>query len=120
VNTVKAGAKEITGKVELLDYTVPVEVDTKVADQTLEDAETKVTEQKAEETPKIFKNAPAKVAKTQTRVFAQIGKKTYEGTIDSKGKFKIKIPAQAEGTAIKIWGSNKAGRGPLIKVVVVK
>jgi 2',3'-cyclic-nucleotide 2'-phosphodiesterase/3'-nucleotidase len=119
VNAVKAGAKEITGKVELLDYIAPVEVDTKVTDQTLEDAATKITEQ-TEEIPKIFKDAPAKVAKTQTRIFAQIGKKTYEGTIDSKGKFKIKIPAQKVGVEIKIWGSNKAGRGPLIKVVVVK
>lgn len=67
----------------------------------------------------LFKDAPALVAQTQTRIFAQIGKKTYEGTIDQEGNFTITIPAQTAGTAIKIWGTNKAGRGPLIKVVVV-
>ncbi|HKL98681.1 MAG TPA: hypothetical protein VJZ06_02080, partial [Mobilitalea sp.] len=49
---------------------------------------------------------------------ASIDKKTYEGTIDDEGNFTIKIPAKNAGTAIKLWGTNKAGRGPLIKVVV--
>ncbi len=70
--------------------------------------------------PETLRNAPKKVATTQTRIFAQIGKKTYEGTIDNDGNFVIKIPKQKAGTAIKLWETNKAGRGPLVKVVVVK
>lgn len=54
----------------------------------------------------------------KTTVVAQIGKKTYKGSVDKKGKYTIEIPKQKKGTAIKIWGSNKAGRGPLIKVTV--
>jgi 2',3'-cyclic-nucleotide 2'-phosphodiesterase / 3'-nucleotidase / 5'-nucleotidase len=101
VNPVKAGDTVVTGKVELLDYTVPGQTGEVI-------------------TPDRFKNAPAIVAKTQTRVFAQIGTKVYEGTIDKKGNFKITIPKQKTGTKISVWGSNKAGRGPLIKVIVVK
>jgi 2',3'-cyclic-nucleotide 2'-phosphodiesterase/3'-nucleotidase len=124
VNAIKAGDKVIKGKVELLDYTAPIEVDTIIADQKT-DAGTgktteKTTEQKAVETQDRFKNAPAKVAQTQTRIFAQIGTKTYEGSIDKNGYFTIKIPAQVKGSIIKVWGSNKAGRGPIIKVIVVK
>lgn len=58
------------------------------------------------------------VLDNETKVFASIGKKTYEGSVDKNGKFTIKIPNQKKGTAIKIWGTNKAGRGPLTKVVV--
>lgn len=54
----------------------------------------------------------------KTTVFAKIGKKTYEGSVDKDGKFTIEIPKQKKDTTIKIWGSNKAGRGPLIKVIV--
>lgn len=54
----------------------------------------------------------------KTTVVAQIGKKTYKGSVDKKGKFAIEIPKQKKGTDIKIWGTNKAGRGPLIKVTV--
>lgn len=104
VKQVKAGSKTIKGTIELLDYQAPGQ----------EGTETK------EEIPKEFKDAAPKVAKTQTRVFAQIGSKTYEGTIDDKGNFTIKIPAQKAGTQISVWGTNKAGRGPLIKVAVVK
>jgi 2',3'-cyclic-nucleotide 2'-phosphodiesterase/3'-nucleotidase len=104
VNPILAGDKVITGTIELLDYVDPQKDNSK----------------KEEKLPKEFKNAPSKVAKTQTRVYAQIGKKTYEGTIDNKGKFVIEIPKQKKGTAIKIWGTNKAGRGPLVKVLVTK
>jgi len=103
VKTVKAGAKKVTGKIELLDYEV-INEDSK--------------EGKIEDTT-LFKDAQPMVAKTQTRIFALIGKKTYEGVLDNEGNFTIKILAQVEGTAIKVWGENKAGRGPLIKVVVV-
>jgi len=75
VNTVKAGDKVITGKIDLLD--------------------------------------------DQTKVYAQIGKKKYEGAIDEEGNMKITIPKQSSDIAIKIWGTNKAGRGPLVKVLVV-
>lgn len=100
VAAVKAGDTVISGKVELYDYTPE-----------------KGTEKK---TPKQFKNAPTKVAKTQTRVFAQIGDQVYEGSITNTGKFKIEIPAQQTGTEIRVWGSNKGGRGPLVKVSVLE
>lgn len=104
VNAVFAGDKTITGSIELLDYVIPredgIETETKL--------------------PKEFKNAPSEVAKTQTRVYAQIGTKKYKGTIDNNGNFTISIPEQSEGTPIKLWGTNKAGRGPLIKVVITK
>ncbi len=91
------------------------------ADKTSDKSEAGKTEEKqSDEVPETLRNAPKKVAATQTRVFAQIGKKTYEGTIDAKGNFTIQIPKQKAGTAIKLWGTNKAGRGPLVKVVVVK
>ncbi|MHB8130568.1 MAG: Ig-like domain-containing protein [Mobilitalea sp.] len=113
VSTVKAGDTVVTGKIELLDYTIPV-VDTSVIDETVIDAVT------TDEIPARFKDAATKVAKTQTRIFVSIGKKTYEGTINNKGKFSIKIPAQKQGVKIKVWGTNKAGRGPLLIVVIVK
>ncbi|NLJ95818.1 MAG: hypothetical protein GX321_01580 [Clostridiales bacterium] len=106
VNPIYEKDEVITGTIELLDYNPPLE------ERDEEEEEVK--------TPKEFKNAPSKVAKTQTRVYAQIGSKKYKGTIDNKGKFTIEIPAQQEGTAIKLWGTNKAGRGPLIKVIVNK
>jgi 2',3'-cyclic-nucleotide 2'-phosphodiesterase/3'-nucleotidase len=76
VNTIAAGAKKITGKVELLD--------------------------------------------NETKIYAQIGKKAYEGTISKKGNFEIEIPKAKAGDKIKVWGTNKAGRGPLLQVVVEK
>jgi 2',3'-cyclic-nucleotide 2'-phosphodiesterase/3'-nucleotidase len=97
VNEVYEGDNIITGSIELLDYALP-----------------------EEELPKEFNNAPPEVAKTQTRVYAQIGTKKYKGTIDSDGSFAIDIPKQLEGTPIKLWGTNKAGRGPLIKILVTK
>ncbi len=106
VDSIKKGATKITGKIELLDYVVPDEEGT--------GAEGDIKE----EIPERFKDAPEKVAKTQTRIYAQIGKKYYEGTITNNGKFTIKIPAQKSGTEISIFGMNKAGKGPLIKVVV--
>lgn len=76
VNAIKAGAKKITGKVEVLDK--------------------------------------------KTKVYAQIGKETYEGKVDKKGDFEIDIPKANAGDKIKVWGNNKAGRGPLITVTVKK
>ena len=108
VNDIKAGAKKITGKVELLDYTSPDESASSGNSET----------EKKEEIPEHFKDAPEKVAKTQTRIYAQIGKKSYEGEITNSGKFTIKIPAQKAGTQIVVYAMNKAGRGPLIKVKV--
>ena len=102
VNPVYEGDKTITGTIELLDYTAPSE----------EGSEDKI--------PKEFKDAPSNVARTRTAVYAQIGDKTYKGTIDNDGNFVIEIPKLKEGTAIKLWGTNKAGRGPLVKVKVVK
>lgn len=104
VNEVNEGDTSITGSIELLDFVLPQ----------VEGAETE------EVIPKKFENAPPRVAKTQTRVFAQIDKKNYEGTLDNDGNFSIEIPEQKEGNKIKVWGTNKAGRGPLIKLVVLK
>lgn len=101
VASIKAGDTVITGKVELYDYT-PEGGNKKTA------------------TPKIFKNAPKKVAQTQTRIFAQIGSKEYEGSINDKGEFSIEIPAQKAGTVVSVWGTNKAGRGPMTKVTVAE
>lgn len=104
VSMVKEGDKLVSGKVELLDYTIPEQL----------------SEVNIPKIPERFNNADPMVAKTQTQIYAQIGKKIYEGSINNEGKFTIEIPAQAEGTVIKVWGSNKAGRGPLIKLTVVK
>ncbi|MBP1755738.1 MAG: hypothetical protein H6Q59_2136 [Firmicutes bacterium] len=111
VNELKAGATKITGKVELLDYTAP---------KAPESAENNSDANVKEETPKRFKNAPEKVAQTQTRVLTLIDNKYYEGSITNSGKFTIKIPAQKAGTEIPVWAANKAGRGPMIKIIVVK
>ncbi|MGF7142624.1 2',3'-cyclic-nucleotide 2'-phosphodiesterase/3'-nucleotidase [Anaerotaenia torta] len=102
VKEIKKGDTLITGKVQLLDYTVP-------EDGTASNEETAAD---------IFKDAPEKVAKTQTRVFAQIGNKFYEGKINDKGEYSIEIPAQKAKTEIGIWAMNKAGRGPQVKVKV--
>lgn len=105
VNTVKAGAGKLTGSIELLDYITPEEA-------------AAGTDEPLKEIPKRFKDAPEKVAKTQTRVIAQIGIRLYEGTITNKGKFTIEIPKQEAGTEIIVWGVNKAGRGPLTRITV--
>ncbi len=102
VKEIKKGDTLITGKVQLLDYTVP-------EDEAASNEETAAD---------IFKDAPEKVAKTQTRVFAQIGNKFYEGKINDKGEYSIEIPAQKAKTEIGIWAMNKAGRGPQVKVKV--
>ncbi len=112
VDNIKKGATKITGKIELLDYVVPDK------EKTEAEVEGNTETVKKEEIPERFKDAPEKVAKTQTRIYAQIGKKYYEGSITNTGKFTIKIPSQKTGTEITVFGMNKAGRGPLIKVVV--
>ena len=139
VKPVKAGDKKITGTIELLDYVAPATTEATSGNETTAASSTKgktvesiqpkadsdkeasqsKTDTVAEKSlPESLKNAPEKVAATQTRVFAQIGNKTYEGTINEKGKFTVKIPKQKAGTAIKLWGTNKAGRGPLVKIIV--
>ena len=55
VDPVYEGKKKITGTVELLDYAVS-------------------SGDGSQEVPKEFKDAPARVAETQTTVYAQIGK----------------------------------------------
>lgn len=102
VQPIKAVDTLITGEIELYDYTP------------------KGSTKKKSSTPKIFKNAPEKVAKTQTRIYAQIGSKVYEGSIDNKGAFRIEIPVQKAGTVVSVWGTNKAGRGPMMKVTVAE
>lgn len=100
VDEIKAGDTMITGTVELYHY-VP------------EDGS-------KESVPKQFKKAPKEVAKTQTRIFAQLGSKVYEGSISNQGKFKIEIPAPKAGDEFYVWGSNNGGRGPLSKVTVLE
>lgn len=101
VNKPKAGDTVITGWIELLDYQVADAIETDSG-----------------KLPKSMKNAPAEVVKTRTRVYVLVGSKTYEGTIDADGNFSITVPALSAGTSVKVWGSNKAGRGPLVKVKV--
>jgi 2',3'-cyclic-nucleotide 2'-phosphodiesterase/3'-nucleotidase len=60
------------------------------------------------------------VLDSETKVYAQIGTKIYQGTVDKKGSFKITVAKSKAGTEIKVWGTNKAGRGPLTKVEVLK
>lgn len=103
MNAIKASQTEVTGTIELLDFVDPNSK--AIGDESI---------------PSRFKDSQPNVAKTQTRIFAEVGKKTYEGTIDNDGKFVINIPAQKAGAAIKVWGTNKAGRGPLVKITVVK
>ncbi|HHT96306.1 MAG TPA: hypothetical protein GXZ90_00195 [Clostridiales bacterium] len=57
---------------------------------------------------------------TTTTVYASIGKKTYKALAKNDGQYTIKIPGQKEGSLIKIWAVNSAGRGPLRAVKVVK
>lgn len=60
------------------------------------------------------------VLDNKTKVYAQIGSKKYEGKVDKKGNFEIEIPKAKANDKIKVWGTNKAGRGPLIAVTVKK
>lgn len=60
------------------------------------------------------------VSSTGTKVFAKIGEKTYEGTVEDDGSFRITVPKQKEGTKITVWGENKNGRGPSGSVTVKK
>lgn len=113
INGVKVGDTTITGKIELYNY-IPTSDTTMVDENT---GEMPVSEEEA--VPVEFQDAPAKVAESQTRIYAKIGKKTYEGTINNKGSFTITVPKQKKGTKISVWGTNKAGRGPLNKVTVV-
>lgn len=108
VDTIYKDDQVITGSIELLDY-IPFLEENSDSD-----------EKEEAKLPKEFKKAAVEVAKTQTKVYAQIGDKKYKATIDNNGEFTIEIPAQLEGTAVKLWGTNKAGRGPLIKVLVTK
>ncbi|HKM00372.1 MAG TPA: Ig-like domain-containing protein, partial [Mobilitalea sp.] len=119
VNPIIEGDTIITGKIELLDYVEPVveavEYIADTAEVVTDSTDIIADTTKEKPIPKVFLKAPPKVVQTQTRIFASIDKKTYEGTIDDEGNFTIKIPAKNAGTAIKLWGTNKAGRGPLIK-----
>ncbi|MGB4658454.1 MAG: Ig-like domain-containing protein, partial [Mobilitalea sp.] len=100
VNAIKAGDTEITGTVELLDY--------------------EISEEKAAAYEHLFVDAAPKVASTMTRIYVQIGTKKYKGTINNSGKFSITVPALKAGKIVQVWGSNKAGRGPLNNVTVDK
>lgn len=104
VKVIYEGDTTITGSIELIDY----------VDPSLGQDEAVL------EPPKEFENAPAELARTQTNVYAQIGSRTYKGAIDNEGNFTITIPEQKEGTLIRLWGTNKAGRGPLVKIIVAK
>lgn len=55
-----------------------------------------------------------------TKVYAKIGSKTYEGKVESDGTFEIKIKKQKEKVSITVWGTHKENRGPLTTVKVVK
>lgn len=120
VDEISSKSKTVTGKIDLFDAPLAASLGTtmKAGDMTkISNSELESTkDQKA--INKLYKKVPTKVANTQTRVFAQIDGKTYEGTIDNSGKFKIEIPSLTSGKKVTVWGTNKAGRGPLIKVTV--
>ncbi|WP_033827594.1 Ig-like domain-containing protein [Bacillus andreraoultii] len=42
-------------------------------------------------------------------VYVKIGSKTYKGTSDSKGQYKITIPKQKAGTKISVYAKNNYG-----------
>lgn len=102
VNSIYEGDKVITGTVELivLNYSSGNSSDIEVPDE--------------------FKDAPSNVAASQTSVYAQIGTNKYKGTIDNEGNFNIEIPMQTEGSTIKLWSTNKAGKGSAVIVSVIK
>lgn len=56
----------------------------------------------------------------ETKVYAKIGKDTYEGTVNEDGSFTITIPEQAEKTKIVVWGENEEGKGLQKTVQVTK
>lgn len=125
VDALKAGDKNITGQIELYNYIIPViEADTTLNENTGEQDSTENIS--PIETPKevtgeeetLPEDVPATVAMTETKIFAKIGKKTYEGTIDNKGNFTITVPALKEGSEVWVWGTNKAGRGPLTLITI--
>ena len=60
------------------------------------------------------------VEQTNTKVYAKIGKKTYEGVINKDGNYTIKISKQKIGTIIYVWGSSNGDRGPLSIIKVQK
>ena len=115
VNEIRENDTMITGKIELFHpWKVKQESD---AIQSME-AWAELTGEESTKSTDIIKEVPKEVTETQTRIYAQIGKKTYIGNIYSGGNYEIKIPKQKAGTTIKIWGSNIAGRGPMVKVKV--
>ena len=55
---------------------------------------------------------------SKTTIQAKIGSATYEGKIDKKGNYTIKIPKQKAATVITVWGANEKGKGITKKVIV--
>lgn len=76
------------------------------------------TVNKVDTTTKSLKGTIAVVG--ETKVYATIGKDTYEGTVKEDGSFTIKIPVQTAKTKIVVWGENAEGKGLKTTVQVTK
>ena len=57
---------------------------------------------------------------SDTKIFAKIGSKVYNGKVKSNGSFTINIPKQMKNTKITIWAANKAGKGLTVSSKVVE
>ncbi|MBO5198380.1 MAG: 5'-nucleotidase C-terminal domain-containing protein [Lachnospiraceae bacterium] len=138
VEEVLAGAKTITGTVEIL---APAPEDAETADEEKEavksdesdEADTDAEEESeaAEEAESAEEPKPEKKASrtleekmtdeekeelfalSETRIFAKVGKVTYGGTVEKDGSFEITVPKKLkEETEIIVWAQNYAGKGP--------
>jgi len=141
--TLKIGKKSYTTTEYVYDevnrrYIYTLEIDREVSGTELTVTATNISGTSDPLTSKIVKAAPDKpkvnkivagdkkitgkieVLDSKTKVYAQIGKTTYKGKVDKKGNFEIEIPKAVANDKIKVWGTNQAGRGPLIAVTVKK
>jgi 2',3'-cyclic-nucleotide 2'-phosphodiesterase/3'-nucleotidase len=108
VNPVKAGDTTVTGTIELFEAPEQFVADNK---------DTK--DAQASDNAMADNSAPSSLAAQRgVRIYAKVGSKTYEGVIYDNGYFSIKVPELSEGTTIRVWGTNRAGRGPLTKIKV--
>ncbi|MGP7816629.1 Ig-like domain-containing protein [Niallia sp. 01092] len=58
-------------------------------------------------------------AEKKAKITIKIGKKSYKGTVDSKGKFKVKIPKQKTGTKIYVSAADSKNKTSVAKTVTV-
>ncbi len=118
VNPVKAGDRTVTGTIEL--YETPVQfISDSIKTEEKRESEDKNELKDSNKKDNTVTDTPSAASLAEqrgVRIYAQVDSKTYEGIIYDNGYFSIKVPALSEGTTIKVWGTNRAGRGPLTKV----